>query len=132
ADDRPVLVTLVGDEPLVPLVLARQLAARRVVCVGPTVVEWRVEPLLRILRREGRAADWISLDATDVPTGLTDLDARLRLGHDAAVAFDLTNARGVLGFAVYELAVARERHQPDDCRLLRVDWSDRLVRSISP
>jgi len=132
AEDRPVLVTLVGDEPLVPLVLARQLAARRVICVGPTVVEWRVEPLLGILRREGRAADWISLDATDVPTACAELEARPRLGHDGAVVFDLTNARGVLGFALYELAVARERRQPDDCRLLRVDWSDRLVRSISP
>jgi hypothetical protein len=128
----PDLVTLLGDEPLVPLVLARQLGAQRVVCVGPTVVEWRVEPLLTILRREGRTAHWISLDATDVPTGLAELQRRLPLGTEAPVAFDLTNARSVLGFAMYELAVARERLQPDRCRLLRVDWSDRLVRSISP
>ena len=40
--DGPVLVTLVGDEPLAPLVLARQLDARRVVCLALPVVEWRV------------------------------------------------------------------------------------------
>ena len=128
----PVLVTIVGDEPLGPLVLARQVSARRVICVGQPVVEWRVEPLLRILRREGRDPVWLSLRVVDVPTGIADLRARLPLTSDERVVFDLTNARGVLGFALYELAVARERAGPETCELLRVDWSDRLIRSISP
>jgi hypothetical protein len=130
--DAPVLVTLLGDEPLVSLVLARQLRPRRVICVGQPVVEWRVEPLLRILREEGCVADWLSVAAVDVPAGLAELEERLKLGPDQPVAFDLTSARSVLGFAMYELALARERAHPDRCRLLRVDWSDRLVRSISP
>jgi len=130
--DGPVLVTIVGDEPLGPLVLARQVAARRVICVGQPVVEWRVEPLLRILRREGRDPVWLSLRMVDVPVGVAELRARLPLRPDEQVVFDLTNARGVLGFALYELAVARERAAPEICELLRVDWSDRLIRSISP
>lgn len=125
-------MTLVGDEPLAPLILARQVAARRVICVAQPVVEWRVEPLLGLLRREGRATAWMSLAVQDVPTGLAELHARLALDPRDEVVFDLTNARGVLGFALYELAHRRERRAPALCQLLRVDWSDRLIRTISP
>jgi hypothetical protein len=127
-----VLVTLVGDEPLASLVLARQLDARRVVCVAQPVVEWRVDPLLEILRRDGRDAESYVLTVSDVPAGLHALGEHVRLGPDDRVVFDLTNARGVLGFALYELAHQREREMPDRCRLVRVDWSDRAIRSISP
>lgn len=131
-DAGSVLVTIVGDEPLAPLVLARQVDARRVICIGQPVVEWRVEPLLQILHREGRAADWHAVAVNDVPTGLSELRACLALDPADEVAFDLTNARGVLGFALYELALAREHEAVERSRLVRVDWSDRLVRSISP
>jgi hypothetical protein len=127
-----VLVTLVGDEPLVPLVLARRLGARRVVCLAQPVVEWRVEPLLDLLRRDGRSADSHTLAILDVPTGLNTLRDHLQLQPDQSVVFDLTNARGVLGFALYELAHQRELATPDRCRVVRVDWSDRVIRSISP
>ncbi len=130
--DGPVLVTLVGDEPLAPLVLARQLDVSRVICVAPPVIDWRGEPLVGLLRRDGRAADWHSITVVDVPSGQRLLEQRLQLGTDCDVVFDLTNARGVLGLAFYELAHQREVDTPDRCRLLRVDWSDRVIRSISP
>jgi len=126
------LVTALGDEPLAPLTLARQVGACRVICVGQRYTEWRVEPLLAVLRREGCRVDWLELDVTDVPAALAELDARLPLGGDAPVVFDLTNARGVVGFALFELASALEAERPDRCRVVRVDWSDRLVRAISP
>ncbi len=128
----PVLVTLVGDEPLAPLVLARHVDARRVVCVAQPVVEWRVEPLLEILRRDGREAEARTVTVQDVPTGLEALQAELGISLSEETVFDLTNARGVLGFALYELAHQRELAAPDLSRLVRVDWSDRVVRSISP
>lgn len=130
--DGAVLVTLVGDEPLAPLLLARQIRARRVICLTQPVVEWRVEPLLELLRRDGRSADAHTLNVVDVPAGLHGLAACLALGPTDEVVFDLTNARGVLGFALYELAHQRELATPDRCRLVRVDWSDRVIRSISP
>jgi hypothetical protein len=128
----PVLVTLVGDEPLAPLVLARQLDARRVVCLAQPVVEWRVEPLLDLLRRDGRAAETHTLMILDVPSGRETLAAQVPIDPDDEVVFDLTNARGVLGFTLYELAHQRELAAPDRSRLVRVDWSDRVIRSISP
>ena len=127
-----VLVTALGDEPLAPLALARQLDVRHVVCVGPRYAEWRVEPLLAVLRRDGRRVDWLQLDAVDVPAALAELEARLPRTGDASVVFDLTNARGVVGFALYELARTLEARAPDRYRLVRVDWSDRVVRAISP
>ncbi|MCC6174284.1 MAG: DUF1887 family protein [Chloroflexi bacterium] len=130
--DGSILVTALGDEPLAPLVVARQLNVRRVVCVGHSAVEWRVEPLLDVLRRDGRPARWIPLVATDVPAGLDSLSARLPIDSDDSIVFDLTNARGVLGFALYEFAHRREQAAPDRSLLLRVDWSDRVIRSISP
>jgi hypothetical protein len=130
--DGPILVTLVGDEPLAPLVLARQCDARRVICLALPVVEWRVEPLLEILRREGRAVDWHVIAVDDVSHGVEELRTKLALDSRASVVFDLTNARGVLGLALYELAHRREREAPHHNRLLRVDWSDRLIRAISP
>jgi hypothetical protein len=130
--DGPVLVTLVGDEPLAPLVLARQIDARRVICLALTVVEWRVEPLLGLLRDDGRAAESFSLTVLDVPSGIKELETLLRLTPEDAVVFDLTNARGVLGFSLYELAHRREVDAPDRCRVVRVDWSERMIRSISP
>ena len=130
--DGPVLVTLVGDEPLAPLVLARQVDARRVICLALTVVEWRVEPLLGLLRRDGRAAESFSLTIQDVPSGIEELESLLGLAPHDAVVFDLTNARGVLGFSLYELAHRREVAMPDRCRVVRVDWSERQIRSISP
>ncbi len=126
------LVTALGDEPLAPLVLARQARARRVVCVGRPAVQWRVEPLLGILRREGRTASWLPLDAADVPVGLAELDAVLALRDGDEAVFDLTNAHGLVGIALYELARRREEGSPNTTRLVRVDWSDRLVRAISP
>jgi hypothetical protein len=129
---QPVLVASIGDEPLAPLVLARQIGARNVVCVGQPVLEWRVEPLLQMLRREGRAAEWIAVDVDDVPSGVAEIRSRLPFAIDGDVVFDLTNARSVLGFALYELALAHERDTGQRCRILRVDWSDRLVRSVSP
>ena len=134
-DDRsagPVLVTLVGDEPLAPLVLARQLDARRVVCLALPVVEWRVEPLLALLRHDGRVAESYLTTIQDVPTGAEELERLLALDHDGRVVFDLTNARGVLGFGLYELAHRYEADAPDRCRVVRVDWSARTIRSISP
>lgn len=128
----PTLVTIVGDEPLAPLVLARQLDARRVVCLAQPVVEWRVEPLLDLLRRDGRDAESHTVTVVDVPAGLEALKPALRLAPDDVVVFDLTNARGVLGFALYELAHQRELALPDLCRLVRVDWSDHVIRAISP
>lgn len=130
--DGPVLVTLVGDEPLAPLVLARQLDVCRVICVAPPVVDWRGEPLVALLRRDGRGAEWHALSVLDVPSGQRLLEQQLRLANDVDVVFDLTNARGVLGLAFYELAHQRETDSPDRCRLVRVDWSDRAIRSISP
>jgi hypothetical protein len=125
-------VTLVGDEPLAPLVLARQLQARHVVCLAQPVVEWRIDPLLEILRRDGRAAEAHTLSIVDVPAGLRALRGCLTLAPDDTVVFDLTNARGVFGIAFYELAHQCEVAAPDRCRLVRVDWSERAIRSISP
>ncbi len=85
------LITALGDEPLAPLVLARQLDARRVVCVGRPIVEWRVPALLAVLRREGREATWLPIQTADVPAGLAQLSRRLHLDPDDAVVFDLTN-----------------------------------------
>jgi hypothetical protein len=126
------LVTALGDEPLAPLVLARHVRAGRVVCVGRPAVGWRVEPLLAILRREGRRATWLPLDAADVPVGLAALLERLPASDDETLVFDLTNAHGVVGFALYELARRREREHPTRSRMIRVDWSDRLVRAVHP
>ena len=128
----PVLVTLLGDEPLAPLVLARQLDARRVICLALPVVEWRVEPLLGLLRRDGRNAESFSLSVDDVPSGIDELEAILNLAPSDPVVFDLTNARSVLGFSAYELAHQREIDAADLTRVVRVDWSERLIRSISP
>jgi hypothetical protein len=129
---RPLLVAALGDEPLTPLLLARRFRASRVVCVGRAVVQWRVPALLTILRREGCQADWLPIEADDVPAGLADLEARLPLKPGEEVVFDLTNAHGVVGIALYELARRRERAEPATHRLLRIDWSDRLVRTLSP
>jgi hypothetical protein len=129
---RPTLVTLVGDEPLAPLVLARHLDAGRVICIGLPVVDWRVEPLLQILRRHRCVPGWMSLSVLDVPAGVREIEGRLNLAADETVVFDLTNARGVLGIALYELAHRREQAGPDRTRLLRVDWSDRVIRAVSP
>jgi hypothetical protein len=130
--DGPALVTLVGDEPLAPLVLARQLDARRVICLTLPVVEWRAEPLLSLLRRDGRVAESYLPSIQDVPAGVDELDRLLALGSGAHVAFDLTNARGVLGLSLYELAHRYEAAAPDRCRVVRVDWSERAIRSVSP
>jgi hypothetical protein len=130
--DGPVLVTLVGDEPLAPLVLARQLSAPRVICLALPVVEWRVEPLLGILRGDGRIAESFSVSLLDVPAGIEELEGLFALAPEEQVVFDLTNARGVLGFSLYEIAHRRESVVPDRCRLVRVDWSERTIRSISP
>ena len=130
--DSVVLVTALGDEPLAPLVLARHVGAGSVVCVGRPVVDWRVEPLLRLLHREKRRATWLPLDAVDVPHGLAELERVIPATDGALLVFDLTNARGVVGIALYELARRRERERQDGARLLRIDWSDRLVRSVSP
>lgn len=124
------LITALGNEPLAPLVLARHVGARRIVCVGRPAAGWRVEPLLQILRREQREAAWLPLDANDVPAALAQIEAVLPTG--GSLVFDLTNAYGVVGFALYELARRREREQPTRSRLIRVDWSDHLVRSVSP
>ena len=126
------LVTALGDEPLAPLVLARQFGARRVICVGRPVVEWRVPALLELLRREGRQADWLPLQAADVPAGLAALEGQVPDQAGLSLIFDLTNAHGLVGFALYELARRRERARPETCQLVRVDWSDRLIRAISP
>ena len=128
----PVLVTLVGDEPLAPLVLARQLDARRVVCLALPVVEWRVEPLLALLRQDGRMADSFLPTIQDVPAGTDELARLLALGTDDGIVFDLTNARGVLGFSLYELAHRYEQVAPDRVQVVRVDWSERVIRSVSP
>lgn len=128
----PVLVTLVGDEPLAPLVLARQLDARRVVCLALPVVEWRVEPLLALLRQDGRVADSFLPTIQDVPAGTDELARLLALGTDDGIVFDLTNARGVLGFSLYELAHRYEQVAPDRVQVVRVDWSERVIRSVSP
>ena len=130
--DGPVLVTLVGDEPLAPLVLARQLDARRVVCLALPVVEWRVEPLLGLLRKDGRVAESFLPTLQDVPAGVDELATLLDLDADERIVFDLTNARGVLGFSLYELARRHEDDGPDRSRVVRVDWSARTIRSISP
>lgn len=129
---RTVLVTLVGDEPLAPLVLARHLNAGRVICIGLPVVDWRVEPLLDILRKSGCAPTWISLSVLDVPAGIQQIEQQLALSPDDHVVFDLTNARSVLGLALYEVAHRREQTAPDRNRLVRIDWSERTLRAISP
>lgn len=131
-DRELLLVTALGDEPLAPLALARQLGARHVACVGARYTEWRVEPLLALLRRDGRTVEWLDVEATDVPAALAELRERIVPRPNQSVVFDLTNARGVLGFALYELARRLERDAPDRCRVVRIDWSDRLLRSISP
>jgi hypothetical protein len=132
AAGRPVLVTLVGDEPLASLVLARHLNAGRVICLGLPVVEWRVEPLVEILRQRGCTPTWISLTVVDVPAGIQQIEQRLGLHASDQVVFDLTNARSVLGLALYEVAHRREQVAPDRNRLVRVDWSERVLRTISP
>lgn len=132
SEGRPVLVTLVGDEPLASLVLARHVNAGRVICLGLPVVDWRVEPLVEILRQHGCAPSWISLAVLDVPAGIREIESRLKLSPHDHVVFDLTNARGVLGLALYEVAHRREQAAPDRNRLVRVDWSDRVLRTISP
>jgi hypothetical protein len=126
------LIAALGDEPLAPLVLARQIRAERVICVGRPVVQWRVPALLSLLQRDGCSASWLPLNAVDVPGGLGVLEGRLRELGERSVMFDLTNAHGVVGFALYELARRRERALPGASRLVRVDWSDRRMRSISP
>lgn len=131
-DGRPTLITLVGDEPLASLVLARHLDAGRVICIGLPVVDWRVEPLIQILRQHRCAPTWVSLSPSDVPSGVQEIEQHVALAPDEPVVFDLTNARGILGLTLYELAHRRERAVPDHTRLLRVDWSDRVVRAISP
>jgi hypothetical protein len=113
-------------------VLARRFDADRVICLALPVVEWRVEPLLEVLRRDGRAAEAHALAVADVPAGLQALDSWVPPASPDELIFDLTNARGVLGFALYELARHREVAAPDRCRLVRIDWSDRVVRSLSP
>jgi Card1-like endonuclease family protein len=128
---RTVLITALGDEPLAPLVLARQVGADEVICVGRPVVGWRLPALLEQLRRDGCRASWLPLEAADVPAGLAELRRRLPLSEVETV-FDLTNAHGLVGFALYELARQRERASPASNRLVRVDWSDRLMRAISP
>ena len=100
--------------------------------MGRPVVEWRVPALLAILRREGREASWLPIDALEVPAGLAALDKRLPDSPAQEMVFDLTNARGVVGIALYELARRRECAAPEQRRLVRVDWSDRRVRAISP
>jgi hypothetical protein len=127
-----VLVTLLGDEPLAPLVLARQFGVARVICLALPVVEWRVEPLLALLRRDGLRAEASMMSVDNVPSGRALIQERLALQPSDDVIFDLTNARGVTGFALYEVAHARELHDASRSRLVRVDWSDRVVRSISP
>ena len=112
--------------------LARQLDARQVVCLALPVVEWRVEPLLALLRRDGRIAESYLPTIQDVPAGIDELEALLSLDGDDRVVFDLTNARGVLGFSLYELAHRYEAAAPDRCRVVRVDWSERQIRSVSP
>jgi hypothetical protein len=130
--DGPVLVTLVGDEPLAPLVLARHVDASRVVCLALPVVEWRVEPLLARLRRDGRRPESFLPTIQDVPAGIDELDRLVALDAGQHVVFDLTNARGILGFSLYELARRYEVSAPDRCRVVRVDWSARTIRSVSP
>ena len=125
-------MTALGDEPLAPLVLARHVDARRVLCVGRPVVQWRVSDLLSVLRRDGRQVDWLALEAADVPAALGELEARLPRRPAGQTYFDLTNAHGLVGFAIYEIARRREQAQPDRCRLVRIDWSERVVRAISP
>jgi hypothetical protein len=132
AENSTLLVTALGDEPLAPLVLAREMRACRVICVGRPAVGWRVEPLLRALRRHGYAASWLPLVAADVPSAIAEVDAVVSIPPGEAVAFDLTNAHGVVGFALYEVARRYETADPPRCRVVRIDWSDRLVRSVSP
>src|SRR6185503_3863326 len=93
------LITALGDEPLAPFVVARQFDARRVVCIGRPIVEWRVSALLEILRREGREAAWLRVEAPDVPAEAAQLDRALPHRAGEQVIFDLTNAHGVVGFA---------------------------------
>jgi hypothetical protein len=126
------LVTALGDEPLPPLVLARQLGAERVICVGRPAVQWRVPALLELLRREGCQVSWLPLREADVPASLAVLQRQVPDQPDLSIIFDLTNAHGVVGFALYELARQREQSRPDKSQVVRVDWSDRLIRSISP
>ncbi|MFN8523684.1 MAG: DUF1887 family CARF protein [Chloroflexota bacterium] len=125
------LVTALGDEPLAPLVLSRHLDIQRVVCVGGRpIVAWRVEPLLAMLRREQCDADWLPLDSDDVPDGVAALETVLPT--DGHIVFDLTNAHGIVGFALYDVAHRRERQAPDRARLIRIDWSDRVIRPLAP
>lgn len=132
ADTPALLVTALGDEPLAPLVLAREMRARRVICVGRPAAGWRVEPLLQALRRHGYVASWLPLVAADVPSAIAEVDAVMSIAPGESVVFDLTNAHGVVGFALYEVARRYETADPTRCRVVRIDWSDRLVRSVSP
>jgi hypothetical protein len=132
AGSRTVLVTALGDEPLAPLVLARQVAATDVVCVGRPVVEWRVPALIDQLKLDGRQAAWLPQVADDVPACLDALLEQVPARRGQRTVFDLTNAHGLVGFALYELARRREQADPSNNQLVRVDWSDRQIRAISP
>ena len=52
----------------------------------------------------------------DVPGGVEELERLLALDDGDRVVFDLTNARGVLGFSLYELARRYEGVGPDRSR----------------
>src|SRR5262249_24627803 len=66
------------------------------------------------------------------PAGIEELDRLVALEDGERVVFDLTNARGVLGFSLYELARRYEGGAPERCPVGRVDWSARTIRSVSP
>ena len=85
-----------------------------------------------MLRKDGRVAESFLPTLQDVPAGVDELATLLDLDADERIVFDLTNARGVLGFSLYELARRHEDDGPDRSRVVRVDWSARTIRSISP
>ena len=57
-----------------------------------------------LLRQDGRIAESYLPTILDVPAGVEELHRLLALEDGERVVFDLTNARGVLGFSLYELA----------------------------
>jgi hypothetical protein len=95
-------------------------------------VAWRAQWLLESLRQAACAVTWLPLEADDVPSAVGWLTQRLPDDSADTFVFDFTNARGLVGLALYEVARSREQRQPERCRLVRIDWSDRVVRSISP
>jgi hypothetical protein len=103
-----------------------------VICVGRPAVAWRVQWLLEPLRQASCAVTWLPLEADDVPSAVNWLAQRLPGQGSDHLVFDLTNALGLVGLALYEVARRWEQRQPERCRLVRIDWSDRVVRSISP